>query len=332
MAELVVLFSAFMLDCLTGDPMYPCHPVRLLGKLISAGERMAFKAGLFGYAGGFLLFTGVSGLWVSAALIVYQAADTLHPFAGMLVSIYLVYSVMGLRDLFDHAAPVQKALRNKDIMAARRYVQQFVGRDADRLDAEGIARAAVESVAENFVDSFLGVVFWFVFGFLFATLIGWPPLTGALGCVIFYRAVNTLDAMVGYKNDRYMKFGFIAAKVDDVLNFIPARLSVVMILGAAFFRGYNVKKGIRIVLRDRLKHASPNSGHPESVMAGVLGIRLGGPTIYPHGCVNKPWLGDDDAKITPDHINDACRIIFSAAWIALVAALTVMAIFSFHGP
>lgn len=327
MFEPAVLFSAFIVDCLIGDPMYSCHPVRQLGKLVNACERILFRIGFFGYGGGFLLLITVTGLCVITALMVYQAAAARHPFAGMLVSIYWVYSVMGLRDLFDHADPVQKALRNKDIMAARTYVQRFVGRDADQLDAEGIARAAVESVAENFVDGFLGVVFWFVCGGLLAQCIGWTPLTGALGCVIVYRAVNTLDAMVGYKNDRYAKFGFFSAKTDDLLNFVPARLSVPMIMAAASICGYDVKKGIRIALRDRLKHGSPNSGHPESAVAGVLNIRLGGPVIYPYGSTDKSWLGDDDTGITPEHIRAACRVIFCAAGIALFTAVVAMAIF-----
>ena len=327
MPEAAVLLAAFMLDSLMGDPVYPWHPVRLMGKLISCVENWLFGIGCKGYVGGFLIMVAIAGVFSGAALCACLIADTWFPFGGNIISIFLVYSAIGLRDLCDHAALVRTALLVNDISAARQYVQRMVGRDADCLDAVGIARAAVESVAENFVDGFLSPVFWFVCGGFCAGLLGRSPLMGALTGVIVYRCVNTLDAMVGYTNDRYGKFGFISAKADDVLNFLPARLSVGMIAAAAFFFGFDAKKGIAVALRDRLKHASPNSGHPESAIAGVLNIRLGGPTVYPYGRIDKPWLGDDDVGITPEHINDACRIIFGAAGIALVAALVLTAIF-----
>ncbi len=327
MIELAVLFSAIVIDRLIGDPVYQFHPVRLMGKLISINESILFKVGLSGYFGGFLLLTTVSGISIFCALSAYHFANNWFPPAGIFVCIFFLYSVIGLRDLFDHAAPVQKSLQDNHLNDARKYVQRFIGRDAGHLNSAGIVRAAVESVAENFVDGFLSVVFWFVCGWLFASLFGWPPLQFAVGGAIFYRAVNTLDAMTGYINDRYRKFGFISAKTDDFLNFVPARISVQVIITAAFLCGYDAKNGFRIAMRDRKKHASPNSGHPESAIAGILNVRLGGPCIYPYGCVDKPWLGENDIEITPDHIHDVCRIIQCAALISLAAAMAMIVIF-----
>ncbi len=326
MTELAVLFSAFVLDRLIGDPIYRFHPVRLMGNLISINEGVLFKIGLPGYFGGFLLLASVAGISILCALSVYFIANAWLPKSGTLISIYFLYSVIGLRDLFVHAAPVKKTLQDNNLNEARKYVQRFVGRDAGRLNKEGLVRAAIESVAENFVDGFLSVVFWFVCGGLFAGVLGWPSLPFAVGCVVFYRVVNTLDAMIGYRNDRYRKFGFVSAKADDWFNFVPARISVLIIIAAAFLCGYDAKNGFRIAMRDRLKHASPNSGHPESAIAGVLGVRLGGPTIYHYGYIDKPWLGDGGKEMTPDCIQSACRIIQCAAWIALVFALIVMAV------
>lgn len=326
MIELAVLFSAIALDLLIGDPVYRFHPVRLMGKLISSIESILFKAGLSGYFGGFLLLVTVSGVSILGVLSAYHIANNWIHSAGLFVCIFFLYSVIGLHDLLDHAAPVQKSLQENDLTAARIYVQRFVGRDASRLDSEGIARAAVESVAENFVDGFLAVVFWFVCGWLFAVFFQWPVLPFAVGSTIFYRAVNTLDAMVGHINDRYRKFGFFPAKTDDFLNFLPARISIPIIITTAYVCGYDAKNGFRIAMRDRKKHASPNSGHPESVIAGILRIRLGGLTIYPYGCVNKPWLGDNETKITPNHIHDACRIIQWASMISLAMAMGVITV------
>lgn len=326
MIELTVLFSAITIDHLIGDPAYRFHPVRLMGKLISISERLLFKAGLDGNFGGFVLLVTVSGVSILCVLSAYHIANSWIHNTGVFVCIFFLYSVIGLQDLFDHAAPVQKSLQENDLTGARQYVQRFVGRDASRLDSEGIARAAIESVAENFVDGFLAVVFWFVCGWLIAVFFQWPALPFAVGSTIFYRAVNTLDAMVGHINERYRKFGFFSAKTDDLLNFIPARISIPLILSAAYMCGYDAKNGFRIAMRDRKKHASPNSAHPESAMAGILRIRLGGPTFYSYGCVDKPWLGDNETEITPNHIHDTCRIIQWTAIISMALALAVIAI------
>ena len=324
MIESAVLFSTIFIDRLIGDPVYRLHPVRLMGKLISIIERFLFNAGLSGYFGGFVLLVTVSGASILCVLSAYHIANNWIHNAGIFVCIFFLYSVTGLQDLFDHAAPVQKSLQENDLTGARKYVQRFVGRDASRLDSAGIARAAIESVAENFVDGFLAVVFWFVCGCLIAGFFGWPLLPFALGCTIFYRAVNTLDAMVGHINDRYRKFGFSSAKADDLLNFVPARISIPIIFSAAYVCGYDIKNTFQIAMRDRKKHASPNSGHPESAITGILRIRLGGPTIYHYGCVDKPWLGDSNTEITPDHILDACRIIQWASMISLAMAMGVI--------
>jgi adenosylcobinamide-phosphate synthase len=236
--------------------------------------------------------------------------------------VYLATSCIALRDLIDHARPVATGLRAGDLPRARDAVQRIVGRDASRLDEAGVARAAVETVAENFVDGLLGPVFWYVMGALLLRNVS--PAAGALAALVGYRVNNTLDSMVGYRNEKYLLFGRAAARLDDVLNFIPARLSILMLALSAAICGHDAKSALRIALRDRNKHVSPNSGHPESCIAGALHVRLGGPTIYSHGTVQKPWLGDGDSEVTSAHIDSCCRIVFVAGCMAWLMALLLM--------
>lgn len=325
MPEAILLGTAFLLDIRIGDPVYSWHPVRLMGNLISRFEKILFRLTMTGYVGGGMLLVAVGGIFGLWAAGTYQAADGFWGPGAMVLGVFYLYSAIGLRDLADHARPVRAALGAGDLQLARQQVQRIVGRDADRLDARGVARAAVESVAENFVDGFFGVVFWFVCGACLARAVDLPPTPAALASAAVYRAVNTLDAMVGHKTDRYRKFGCFSAKADDMLNFLPARLSVAVLLAAAWLGGYNAKNGFRIALRDRRRHASPNSGHPESAMAGILGIRLGGPVIYPYGRVDKPWMGDGESEAGPGHIQAACRIIYGGALVSMVLAVGILA-------
>jgi adenosylcobinamide-phosphate synthase len=236
--------------------------------------------------------------------------------------IYLTTSCIALRDLIDHARPVAEALRAGDLTRARAAVQRIVGRDAALLDEPGVARAAVETVAENFVDGLLAPLFWYVVGA--AAFRNIEAATGALAALVAYRAANTLDAMVGYRNERYILFGRAAARLDDVMNFIPARLSVSILSLSAALCGQDGLSALKVAWRDRTKHVSPNAGHPESCLAGALHIRLGGPTVYPHGTVERPWLGDGDSEIAPAHIDRCCRIVFIAGCVAWALALLVL--------
>lgn len=321
----IILAGAFVLDLVLGDPVYRLHPVRLMGHQIAWLEKRLFQAGLSGFGGGLVLAAGT----VACTLGVFGLFAWLwyvFPVAGIAGFVFLVYSCTGFMDLFSHALPVRAALAAENTENARMLLQRIVGRDASQLDDEGIARAAVESVAENFVDGFLAVTFWFAAGALAALAAGLPPAPTAAGFAIVYRAINTLDAMVGYKTIRYKRFGTASARADDVLNFIPARLSIPVIAAGALVCRMDARRCIRIGIRDRLRHVSPNAGHAESCVAGALNIRLGGPVRYPEKTVDKPWMGDGTKDVAPGHILDACRLVFWAGFIWVLLVLFILAL------
>jgi adenosylcobinamide-phosphate synthase len=177
----------------------------------------------------------------------------------------------------------------------------------------------VESVAESFVDGFLSPVFWFIIACtLTARFTHFHPVIGGIIATLVYRTTNTLDSMIGYKNEMYRNFGTFAARLDDVLNFIPARISLSVLVPAALILRLNIKTATKTFIQDRKKHASPNSAHTESFVAGALGIRLGGPTEYAHGIVEKPWLGDGTPDVQSSHIYTVCKLITFAGWITVI--------------
>lgn len=305
---LIVLWLAFMLDLLIGDPPYRWHPVRLIGHLISALEAKIYQntktAGLWLL----LLTSSVILALVLLVFVIFQ--DSLFILSA--VSIFLLYSVIGFKDLLSHAQPIYQAVRNQQLTKAQNAVQMIVGRDAKQLDLSGVVRATIESLAENSVDGLLAVLFYFCVGGVLASWFGASDavvLLVATLAALIYRLANTLDAMVGYQNERYAQFGWASAKFDDVLNFIPARLSVLFFLVAAWLLRLLTANAWQTVKRDRLKHKSPNAGHPEAVVAGALGIRLGGATVYKHGTVDKPWLGDGRAELNGEDIKRTERLV-----------------------
>lgn len=322
---IIILAGAFILDLILGDPVYRLHPVRLLGHLIGWLEHLLFKVGLSGFAGGGLLFAG-SILGAGSVFLIVAMLWHVFPVAGLLGFMFLVYSTIGFRDMANHALPVEAALVAGDMEKARRLLQRIVGRDVALLDNGGISRAAVETVAENFVDGFLSILFWFAAGALAAYATGLPPAPVSIGFAVIYRVTNTLDAMVGYRRPPYERFGTISARIDDVLNFIPARLSIPIIAVSAAICRMNALRCIKTGIRDRLKHVSPNAGHTESCVAGALGIRLGGPVSYPGKTVEKPWMGDDINEITPSHIHKTCLLVFCAGWVALLLIIFTFSI------
>ncbi|WP_291320600.1 adenosylcobinamide-phosphate synthase CbiB [Desulfonatronospira sp.] len=320
----IILVLAFALDLFLGDPVYRLHPVRCMGAAISRMEEMLFFYGLSGRGGGIILvavmLTGVSALVLAGLLLA-----SMLPGLEFLIMVFLVYSCMGLKDLVGHTRPVALALEKGDLVKARQKLQMIVGRDPSVLDASGVARSAVESVAENFVDGFLALAFWFVAGCILGQLVGVDPAFAGVLLAVNYRMVNTLDAMVGYRSSRYMQFGRFAARLDDVLNHVPARLSMLVISLAALVCGYDWRNSLVTGLRDRRKHASPNAGHSEAAMAGALDIRLGGPVQYAFALVEKPWMGEEGQDAGWEHIRSALRIIQAAAWISLALAAGVLA-------
>jgi adenosylcobinamide-phosphate synthase len=225
----------------------------------------------------------------------------------------MIFTCISARGLADAARKVGKALAGSGLAAGRRAVAMIVGREVDQLDETGVTRAAVETVAENLVDGVISPIFFVV--------IGGAPLAMA------YKMVNTLDSMIGYKNEKYLYFGRFAARLDDVVNFIPARLSVPLIALAARLFGGNWRFALTVARQDARAHASPNAGYPEAAFAGALGVWMGGPNRYHGRVVEKPVIGQGLGDVGPAHIQKACRLMLSTSFLSYtIAALMILAI------
>ena len=313
MWTLYALLSGFGLDLLLGDPHSFPHPVVAIGKLISALEKLLrrlFPATRNGerLAGGILWVLVVS---VSAGIpaLLLWLCRSISPWLGLAAESVMCWQILAAKSLQTESMKVCRALSAGDTEGARHAVSMIVGRDTARLDRQGIARAAVETVAENTSD---GVVAPMVF-----LAIGGAPLG------FFYKAVNTMDSMLGYIEPPYRDFGFVPAKMDDVMNYLPARLSGLLMLAAGTLLGMDAKNGWRIFRRDRYNHASPNSAQTESVCAGLLGLRLAGDAWY-HGALHKkPYIGDPVREVEPEDIPRACRLLYGTAFLSLALCALV---------
>ena len=306
--RLFALLLGFFLDLLLGDPRWLPHPIRAIGALIAALEkalRRLFPKRQGGeLAGGAALVILVLALSGGFTLLVLWLCGQVGLWLRFLAETVLCYQLLATRSLKGESMKVYQALKAGDLEGARHAVSMIVGRDTQRLDEAGVARAAVETVAENASD---GVIAPLIF-----LAIGGAPL----GMV--YKAVNTMDSMVGYKNDRYLWFGRCAARLDDLVNFIPARLAVLLMCLGAGFSGFDGPNALRIFRRDRKNHKSPNSAHTEAAAAGALHIQLGGPNYYFGKLVDKPAIGDADHPVEPLDIVRVNRLMYATAFLALV--------------
>jgi adenosylcobinamide-phosphate synthase len=265
-AEPAVLVAALLLDLALGDPRWLPHPVVLIGRLISALDTTLNRIASHQRSAGILLVLITAGSAGAAVWLLIRGGYLLHPVAGFLASACISYTCLATRSLHRESALVADALAAGNIAEARRSLSYIVGRDTADLDESEIWRALIETVAENTSDGIIAPLFWLT-------------VTGPVGGMV-YKSVSTLDSMVGYRNERYLRFGWASARMDDLLNFIPARLTALLMILAAPLAGLSPKGALSVVLRDRLKHPSPNSGHPEAAAAGALGVRLGGPARY----------------------------------------------------
>ena len=314
--SLYALLIGFALDLIIGDPHGLPHPVMGIGRLISALERL-FRRLCPKSRGGEIVAGGliwVLTVFISAALpfaILFCAQRFVSVWLRLALESIMCWQVLATKALRDESMKVYRALKTGTLEQARHAVSMIVGRDTARLDEEGVARAAVETVAENASD---GVIAPLIF-----LALGGAPLG------FFYKAVNTMDSMLGYVEPPYKNVGLIPAKLDDAFNFIPARLSALVMLAAGAITGLDAKNGWRIFRRDRHKHASPNSAQTESVCAGLLGLRLAGDAWY-HGVLHKKeYIGDALREIEPEDIPRACRLMYATAILALVVFCGVKA-------
>jgi adenosylcobinamide-phosphate synthase len=292
----VYIISALIADALIGDPRWLPHPVRLIGRgalavelplrRIIPGPRAAGIAA----AATIVIGTGLAGFFF------LRGAFLLHPWLGHALSVYLIYASIAARDLSRHSSRVCRFLTKGDLPGARNAVAMMVGRDTDRLDEKGVVRAAVESVAENIVDGVTAPLLYAAIG-------------GPMGAIV-YRAVNTLDSTFGYKNERYLKFGWAAARLDDLANWLPARLTAPFVASAACILGMSGRQSWLIMIRDRRRHASPNSGYTEAAVAGALGVQFGGRGYYFGKATDKPLIGEPRAVLIPRRIPETNRIMW----------------------
>jgi len=305
------IILAALLDQLWGDPRWLPHPVRGIGALGSSLENLFRKTGLPLKVAGILTLLLMLAASGGIVLLLLYSAQSIHPLAGTAVSILIVYTTIAARDLARHSRAVYAALQNHDLSEARRRVAMIVGRETDKLSEEEVARAAVESVAESMVDGVCAPLFY--------AFIGGPA------AAMLYKAINTADSMFGYKNERYREFGWAAARLDDLANFIPARLTGLLVPLAALLLGLDAKSSWRIFWRDRKNHSSPNSGHGEAAVAGALGIRLGGSSTYFGRVVVKPTIGDARQQIAAGHIPATNRLML----LTMSLTLLLLSLFSF---
>lgn len=311
----VAAFLGFLLDMWLADPGWMPHPVVLMGKCITRledvlrrrlpatpkGERAA------GCVLAVLLPVGTLVLTGAICLL----AGRIHPLLGLAVQTFWCWQALAVKGLAEESKNVYRQLAAEDLPGARRAVARIVGRDTQALTEEGVTKAAVETVAENFSDGVVAPLFYM--------MIGGAPLA------LCYKAVNTMDSMIGYKNQRYLQFGRAAAKLDDAANYLPSRLAAVFWILAAGLTGQDAPNAWRIWRRDRRNHASPNSAQTESACAGALGVQLAGPAYYFGEYYNKPTIGDAKRPIEPRDILRANRMLFAGAGLALVLGLGLRA-------
>lgn len=319
--HIIAFFLGFLLDLILGDPYFLPHPIRAIGNLIAKLQKYfldsdceenqkrdpkkEFRRGVLTV----ILVLGCTGIVFA---LILTGAYWIHPWLGVLIETIMTYQILATKCLKTESMKVHACLKNQDLEAARKAVSMIVGRDTSCLSEEGVAKAAIETVAENTSDGVIAPMLYTALG---------GPVLGFL-----YKAVNTMDSMIGYKNDKFLYFGRAAAKLDDVVNFIPARIAAYLMIAASFLGGksFSGKHAYVIYRRDRRKHASPNSAQTESVCAGALGLQLAGDASYFGKIVKKPYIGDCRRKVSFEDIRLANRLLYGTAWLGEILCLTLM--------
>lgn len=315
-------FLGVLLDLILGDPHCFPHPIRLIGYLIEKLEKWLRKKPDLGdekkeIKKGIILVLIVLVITAAVTSIAAIGAYYINPYLGVAVETIMTYQILATKSLRAESMKVYKSLKEEGLEEARKAVSMIVGRDTAVLDEEGVAKAAIETVAENTSDGVIAPMLYTALG---------GPVLGFL-----YKAVNTMDSMVGYKNDKYLYFGRAAAKLDDVVNFVPARISAYLMILASFLGGknYNGKQAYGIYKRDNRKHASPNSAQTESVCAGALGLQLAGDASYFGKVVKKPYIGDALRKVEYEDIKRVNHLMYLTAGISEILCLILMIVFTY---
>ncbi|MGP8049332.1 MAG: adenosylcobinamide-phosphate synthase CbiB [Desulfobaccales bacterium] len=305
----LAFLAGYLLDLLLGDPRHWPHPVRLLGRACQYWESVLYQPRV---AAGALFWLAVMGTALTGVIALLVVAAFLPWGAGLGLVTYFIYAGLATRSLHRESRLVEEALARENLSEARSQLAMIVGRETARLGEEEIRRAVLETVAENLADGVVAPMF-------FTLLLGLPGL-------FLYKAANTMDSMVGYKNYRYGRFGKVAARADDILNLLPARLAALLLAVAAAVVGADPRGAWRILRRDAAKASSPNAGWPEAAMAGALGVRLGGPATYSGQRLDKPFIGDPHTPLSPEKYRQAIRLLYAAS--LLMAAITFLSLWA----
>lgn len=317
--HIIALLLGVILDLIIGDPYKLPHPIRLIGGLIGKLDHLFMDKRIDRERNknterllGLILVLIVISLTALVTSIVLIGAYLINPILGMVIEAILSFYILAAKSLKVESMKVYYALKNKSINEARYAVSMIVGRDTDSLDKEGIIRAAVETVAENTSDGVIAPLIYLSFG---------GPIVG-----LVYKAINTMDSMIGYHNERFENFGMTAAKLDDIVNYIPSRISAWLMILASFIGGkdYDGKNALKIFKRDRYNHKSPNSAQTESVCAGALGVRLAGDASYFGQIVKKPYIGDANRNIRVSDIERANRLMLITEGLCLLIAVIIL--------
>ena len=295
----MLILAALVLDSILGDPHYRFHPVIIVGHIISYWENVFYSSKNGKIRGIIFLFCVLLTVVMTTSTILF-IAFLLGKYVYIAVQIFMLYSAISFRSLQAESNLVAISLRDGNIDKARLFLSYIVGRDTKNLEEKAIIRATIETIGENYIDGIISVLIYMLLGSFYgqAVLFAWV-----------FKAVNTMDSMVGYKNDRYCDFGWAAAKLDDVLNFIPARVGGLIAILAGGLIGFDFKRGFSVFFRDRKNHKSPNSAHGEAAFAGLLGITLGGGSFYQGEFVQRPTMGDNTKEAEISDITNAHKIL-----------------------
>ena len=303
----IKIWIAYVLDLIFGDPQNIIHPVQVIGKMISSGEKYLLgkrheSDRKYKFFAGMILNITVISVTYAVTYLIYKSSENSIIFT--VAEIYLMYTIFSINSLAREGNRVYNILKEGNIERARKDLSYLVSRDTGTMDEKMIIRSTMETISENTVD---GIVAPMLYMFL-----------GGLPLSMTYKAINTFDSMVGYKNEKYMDFGKFSAKLDDVANFIPARITGILIVIASMILGYDYKNSLKIFIRDRKNHSSPNSGHAEAGVAGALGVQFGGRVSYFGKEVDKPVIGDKAKDFELEDIKKNIKIMYAASFLSLV--------------
>ncbi|MDW7669634.1 MAG: adenosylcobinamide-phosphate synthase CbiB [Bacillota bacterium] len=310
---MIPLTLGYLMDLVLGDSHNIPHPVRFIGKFIYLLETLLLtnthKSKVKKISGILLWFLTISISYLIPYVIILFISK-INIYISIAVETLMCYFILATKSLKDETMKVYQPLKKNDIETARKHLSLIVGRDTKKLKKEGIIKAAIETVSENISDGIIAPMIFIA--------LGGAPLGFA------YKAINTLDSMVGYKSKKYKDFGWFSAKADDVANFIPARLSALLMIISSFLSGYDYKSAAKIYVRDRYKHSSPNSAHTEAVAAGALHIALGGPNYYDGMLVEKPYIGDNKKNPETRDILKVFKLMYITSFLSLILSLLII--------